>query len=257
MKLDQWQRKGLFEDFSDGDTGGGGVATTSPPVQQTDGGNGDGVTTPPTPPVQFSQEQFSDFLQRFQPQQAVQPSQPPMSEADFLKAMKRLEVGQKHHDALFGEHTTPEMRMQTLQEMLDGAALHAYQLAQAHMGLSLREIQPQLNAAQELRAQRSRQEFGDKIATLYPVLKGKDSAIDMVINHLRSQGYKSQGLEQDARTVASMTEALLRQANPNFSLTQSNADGGRQMPPMAGQRGGGSSGGGTPAKKNAVSALWD
>lgn len=261
MNTDDWKRLGLLDEADDqgGQNGGGSTAVEElhdDGQQSHDDGQQPPTQTPTAvPPLQISPEQFQTLLQTVQPQHQMQ--QPQMSQEDFQKAMRRFVVGQDHVNALFGEATTPELRAKTLQDIVDGAVFHALNLARAHNGLELEELRPQLNAVQQFQQERLREQFNTKIGSTYPTLKGKEAAVEMVVSHLKSQGYKSQGLEQDVRTVAAMTEALLKQANPAFSLTASQGQNGRQMPTMAGQRSGGSSGGGKPAKSTKVTSLWD
>lgn len=202
-----------------------------------------------------------------QPQQApVQQQAPQLTKEEMEERLKVFRANEKHVERLLNSDSREE-QVAVLNEIVNGIVTHLTTVSGYSNQILLDQLSKQYAPALEMVREREMSNFTKDIQRAYPALKGYDPVIAQTIQFLKAQGYKPANGEEALRTVAGQVEALLKTANPQFSLArrpkrqQSPTNG---MPRMAslsgGVRGaaGGSRGGSNGGqKKAAYNDIWD
>ena len=191
-------------------------------------------TTAPTPP---SAEDIASIVSQSvqQTMQSQQPPPPPMTPEERAEHMRvwnpTPEFADSFRNAMISEEATPEQRMKAFNDMREGLMQQAYRgaelIAQELLQNHFQQIQPLLSSAQQVQQEQT----WNKFTTAYPVLKDQKDLVDAVSTQLVQQGFKPRTAEEGMKKVAETVEAILKRANPNFSIKNQQQAG---MPQMAG-----------------------
>lgn len=196
---------------------------------------------------------------------ALPPQQAPQMTADeFRQHTKYYTVTADHLQALglwSDDDALNQKRMAIMQQMLDGSATHAYNVAQVNQMRLQREIQSQIEPVSQYITQQEQAHFVRSVETLDPAFKGMGRQINMVIQAMMQQGYQPQNFTADVNAVGNQLFTMLRASNPNFQLQRNNGGGGSAgMPKMGGSVNGAGGGAGgsrsNGAPKSAGMALY-
>ncbi len=241
-----WHNQFLMDEF-EGEGGSGGAAETQEGQQQASA----------APAIDYSKmaEAFKSVMPTPQQSQAPQMQlTPEQQEQQWRQQTKYPTVTTDQLRPLFGDAVTPE-HVKAFDSVMQGYLQHVFAV-NGHMvrfaGDELSErFAPALTMAQE----RKQEQFMNDTVKKYPGLKGREQALQIVIDQVRANGglghnNRDQGIMQ----IASMAEQMLKGFDPNFSLssgTQANSNGNYSRSAGMVNGGGGSpgSGGGTNQNK--------
>ena len=239
--------------------GGGGVATQEPPVTPPAAPQEPVAPASPTVPaqpaaVQLTQEQLKQLVQGIKPEAAPAKTEPaPMSREEQRKLLKHFGVTPDYVKQVFGADSTPEQRATLLQQLVDGAAEHAYTVSQLAFQKELAKMREEFTGEfapvrEHFQAQRAA-EAEKGFYTKYPHLEQYKQAVNMVASSINKDLVKGKSGDEIAELVASQTINTLKQLNitvdstgqaqpttPSVPKSQPSVVGGRSQttPPPAG-----------------------
>lgn len=228
--------------------------TSETPSVQPGQGAGPSQQPAPSAPPAIPLDQIPALVQAFQ-QGNRQPEAPKQLTQEEIDAkLKKVRVTPEIAAMFFGEGTT-DAQIKGLQMFVDSIVEHANTVN----GYALHALHERLNERYSPALQHIEQQktvaFTSALTEDYPALKGRENVINMVVQHLKQQGFVARDGNHAAQVVAAQVEHLMKQVDPSFTLVtqQQNQPRQQNMPSMPGipaGAGGQASGGGRPAGGN-------
>lgn len=228
----------LMDEFeNDGGTGGDGS-----------GGGAEGQQQQSAAPAAIDYGKMAEAFRTVMPQQQqqTQPIQlsPEQVEQQWRQQTKYPTITTDQLRPFFGDTTTPE-HVAAFDALMKPYLEHVFSGAALMQRFGNEELSERFAPALTMAQERKQEQFMGDTVKKYPALKGREQAIQIVIDQVRANGglghnNRDQGIMQ----IASMAEQMLKGFDPNFSLssgTQANSNG--QYPRSAGMQ---NSGGGSP-----------
>lgn len=200
----------------------------------------------------FTPEDFANALRSAIPQPQQQPEKKDLSPEEQAKLLRVFRPDENHVKRLLSEDSTPEQRLEVLQEITGKTVEHAAAIAAQMVAMKFGELEPQVRAAQEVVQQQKKQAVVNTIVSKYPGLKGREQLLDVAVNSLRAQGYQAQNENEAIEKLVGEAERLAKAVDPQFSL--------KSRPQIASvSTGGRTAGGGKQAKpkKPAWASVFD
>jgi len=207
------------------------------------------------------------FAPQHQPAPAQQQAPVQLTKEEMEERLKVFRANEKHVQRLLNSED-PADQVAAINEIVNGIVTHLTTVSGYSNQIMLDQLSKQYAPALELVREREMSNFTKDITKAYPALKGYDPVIAQTIQFLKAQGFRPANGEEALRVVAGQVEALVKTANPQFSLArrpqrqQKQPTGG--MPRMASLSGGsrGSAGGAGRQnnggqKKAAYNDIWD
>jgi hypothetical protein len=203
-----------------------------------------------------------------------QPPQQQMTQEQLNQLLRRALIGEQHVQGLFGDNVSPQMRQQTLQQIVDAAVTEALTRAKllhdGEFGKFRSEFDQNAGLLQELYREHSLGKFfGD-----YPQLKDYRQMVEDAVSEVSGLPEPAKDMKEFFSKVAQSAESRVRSLKPDFALPPQGGAAGApmQQSPAAGTGvpqptpptytgpsapSGGGAGAGQPARKSGASDIWD
>lgn len=260
--------QGLILEEADQPSGGGGYPDSSVFSTPDSTGAFDSPTVTPTAkpePTQQPQQEPDDqkpdkspeepkftlkqMQELMQSQQIVQQQPQPQQQKEYTqeeldKISKKFIANDDFMAQLFGtdeQPTTQKQRVAAVNQLVEGITQHVLILSQAMMQQQLQPLQQNLTTVQGYVTQTAGQQAAQQFYKTYPALQPYGQLTQMVAQNLANQNFPSQ--EERLKAIATQTEALIKQTQPEFSLASAPKPQHQQAPTPATQQTGGGQGG--------------
>lgn len=169
-----------------------------------------------------------------------------LTEAEIRRRTNYFEVKQEHVNAILDPNTPAEVKIKTLQTLLDGTVNHALTMSGMLMRKSFdEEVQPIRQYVDARTRKENTDNFLRTTVKKYPALKAHGRVVQSALTMLRQEGFQPKSYDEAVTRLAQLSESLIKSVSSEFSLRQQpvQRQNGSRLSPMLSGRGGGGSGG--------------